>query len=789
MIPAHPLTRRLWLFALMLTLAFTAPAQTSTVQYLDGKPAFMSNQLLISFHPNQVNNAAIDNPDKNTGALTDFVKTSALDTIQKRTGINLKYATAEKIFRRMQSKDSLSIARSGDTVKVFPFWATFKVYVPTATAEVKELQMLSDTLRSVYPVVLESGLNMLYQFQASANDSRYFNEQLSLHINPNAGFYFPNSHINVGGAWAMHSGSSTVKVGVIDSGIRWTHEDFGNGTLAGSNVGGGWDYFLNSPITGQSGGGWHGTNVAGIIGAIRNNSKGIAGIAGGNRAVTTAVQLYSLVVSASNGAWLQETTIANAIVDGSTRYPTSPNGFGFGLDVLNASFGGPSSSLVGNAVKTCFQNDVVLVAGRGNDGAAGNPTKFPACYRDEWVINVSASGSDGNFKHRLNGLTTPDQYDNYTSSYGNGVDIMAPGTKILVTSTSNDADNAYGRFNGTSSATPHVAGVVALLKGYYNPTHPSTPLCPEEVEQILQKSASDRSVSVRAFMPTGAPDQAVGYDDLSGWGMVDATAALNYVERGRREIYRPDGFMLISLASITPGLSRTLVAQNQIRRLTAAYGGIAAGFYKVDIYKITKTTNHFTGVNTPMPTGATVLDGWPLQSRSNLWALETNNTIVPRTQVTLEGWNATSSTMSGYAYLIKTRANDNEPINTFLPFSPFSGGSFNIGTIRLGSSLVISLPITPNPCPTCVPQRNLDVTIYPNPTADDATLSYENETVGTVTIDLLDTQGNQRQHIERLNVAAGAQTDLLDLDNVPTGLYTVRVITPTAVMTETISCQ
>ncbi len=202
-------------------------AQTSTMQYVNGQPAYMSNQLLVSFGPNQVKTEAVNNASITSGVLSTFLKPSALASIQQQTGLTLTNAPTEKIFNWMRSGDSLSIARTGDTVKVFPFWATFKVYLTPPTENLAGLCKLSDTLRSVYPVVLGSSLNVVLKADAVANDPRYATEQLSLHLNTSPAFYFPNSHINLPGAWSMHHGSPTIKVGVLDTGIRWTHEDFG----------------------------------------------------------------------------------------------------------------------------------------------------------------------------------------------------------------------------------------------------------------------------------------------------------------------------------------------------------------------------------------------------------------------------------------------------------------------------------------------------------------------------------------------------------------------------------
>ncbi len=538
----------------------------------------------------------------------------------------------------------------------------------------------------------------------------------------------------------------------------------------------------------MSGGGRHGTNVAGIIGAIRNNRKGVAGIAGGNGTATQGVRLYSLNVSSPDG-YSTGAHLATGLVQGATRFVGSQNGFG--LDVMNVSMAfSPQSlaifsrhyGLLRNAVKTSWLNAVTLAASRGNEGNAfwGNPLLYPACFPDEWVISVSASGSNGNFKNPTNGDVNANEI--YTSSYGNGVDIMAPGTTMLVASTSNATNTAYGRFAGTSAAAPHVAGVAALLRGYYGPTRVSGGrLYTEDVEQVLQKTAADRAAPLPlGSMPAGAPDQAVGYDELSGWGMLDATAALQYLQP-RRNIYHVGQIIPAGSVNTYPGTSCTRIATNIPYFLSTSYNGLIAGQYILDVYKISSTFTHYLSGQT----NTTILDAWPLQVPSSLADFDNPfSAVFGDGRVRLDSWNSTTATVSGYAYHIKYQrvgtGSSTVTINRYFPYNPYTG------SIEFQLSLYTDTPPPPNPCPGCTPQRALEVTVYPNPSTEEVALSYENETSGNVTIDLLDAQGVSHKHIERSNVTVGNQLDRLEIEDEPLGIYTVRVVTPTAVMTKTL---
>ncbi|MBC7448332.1 MAG: hypothetical protein H7330_09760 [Hymenobacteraceae bacterium] len=177
------------LFALMFSPA-TGRAQTSTVQYLNGQPTHMSNELLISFGASAVLTKAVDNDNLTSGTLDQFVSPGALTLIQQRTGASLGKAATRKIFPRMHSGDSLSVARTGDTVRVFPFWATFSVSVNAGS--LSELEALGKSLRSASPTILEVSPNHLFQVDGNPKDL-LFQQQYSLYPNT----VYPRASINL----------------------------------------------------------------------------------------------------------------------------------------------------------------------------------------------------------------------------------------------------------------------------------------------------------------------------------------------------------------------------------------------------------------------------------------------------------------------------------------------------------------------------------------------------------------------------------------------------------------
>lgn len=252
-------------------------------------------------------------------------------------------------------------------------------------------------------------------------------------------------------AWTVgYTGSSTVYVGVIDEGMQWTHPDLS------ANV----DYadsrnFIDSPPSQNiytSGQDSHGTHVAGTIGAVGNNTLGVVGI-------NWNVKIISGKFLSPNGG-----TTANAIeaVDYFTNLKrTSP---GLNLVALNNSWGGGgfSQSLLNSIVEAAKQN-ILFVAAAGNGDARGRAINtdvspsYPSCYDTTTgagynsVISVTAIDSAG----------AKASWANYGAQT---VDLGAPGVNIYSTLPT----DTYGAYSGTSMATPHVTGAIAL----YASTHP-----------------------------------------------------------------------------------------------------------------------------------------------------------------------------------------------------------------------------------------------------------------------------------------------------------------------------
>ncbi len=244
----------------------------------------------------------------------------------------------------------------------------------------------------------------------------------------------------------------------------------------------------------------HGTHVAGIIAAVRDNGLGIDGI---------APDVRIMVIRAVPDGDERDKDVANAI-----RYAVDN-----GAHIINMSFGkswSPHKEAVDAAVRYADERGVLLVHAAGNDGedlrsAANFPNRY---YLDgdsarHW-IEVGASSWEGR-----------DRLAASFSNHGAGrVDVFAPGVAIRSTV----PDNGYRNLSGTSMASPVVAGLAALIMAYY------PELDAAEVRRVILESAT--RYADQAVVPPGRGDGSVSFGDLSTTGgVVNAYAAIQMAER------------------------------------------------------------------------------------------------------------------------------------------------------------------------------------------------------------------------------------------------------------------
>ncbi|MEE2641165.1 MAG: S8 family serine peptidase, partial [Planctomycetota bacterium] len=249
-------------------------------------------------------------------------------------------------------------------------------------------------------------------------------------------------------AWDITVGSSSTIVAVIDTGVDYTHPDLidnmwiNTDEIAGNGIDDdgngytddiyGYDFYDNDGDPMDTGG--HGTHVAGTIGAQGDNGVGIVG-------VNWEVQIMALRFLGPQGGYTSDAVSAlNYAVDN-------------GATISNNSWGGGGfSSSLYNAIQNARDNGHIFVAAAGNDYGNNNDSNphYPSNYDLDNVISVAST-------------THTDALSGFSNVGATTVDLAAPGSSIYSTL----PGNSYGTYSGTSMATPHVAGVVALVKSHY----------------------------------------------------------------------------------------------------------------------------------------------------------------------------------------------------------------------------------------------------------------------------------------------------------------------------------
>ncbi|PYQ30050.1 MAG: hypothetical protein DMF56_10010 [Acidobacteria bacterium] len=247
-----------------------------------------------------------------------------------------------------------------------------------------------------------------------------------------------------------------IRIGVIDTGIDYTHPALGGAFGPGHKVAGGWDFANNDGDPKDDAG--HGTHVAGIIAA---DSPEIAGVAPG-------ATLYAYKVLSAQGSGLQSNVIAAIERSIDPNQDGNPSDH---LDVINLSLGGPGTAddLVSHAVDNATAAGVIVVVAAGN---AGRPDSIGSPGTARTAITVGAVTSFGTVATFSSRGPSP-------ALLGFKPDVMAPGVAIQSTYLS----GLIVAMDGTSMAAPHVTGAAALLRKL----HPAW--TPAEIKSALVTTA------------------------------------------------------------------------------------------------------------------------------------------------------------------------------------------------------------------------------------------------------------------------------------------------------------
>jgi len=374
--------------------------------------------------------------------------------------------------------ESMIATYNSKKLKRIPRIDIYQVQIPE---DVEVMEMVS--LMNQDPDIEYAEPNYIVHMTVTPNDTlfRYqyalYNEGQDIGV-PGSPYGMQRADIKATEGWEETKGEEEIIIAVIDTGVDMLHPD-----LFGKVLHGGRD-FVNGDFDATDDN-YHGTLVAGAAAADTNNHEGIAGVAWSCKILPIKVLDAEGVGTFSD----VEEGIIWAVDNGAHVINLS----------LGAEVGGESMEA---AVRYAYENDIVIAAAAGNEGAA---VLYPAAY-DAYCLAVAATD---NVDERVTFSSSGGLWE---SNFGPEVDVAAPGEDIVSTVPTwfwgpGSFPYAYG--SGTSMATPHVAGFVALIKSL------KPWLTAGEIMDVIRFSADDVNSA-----------QNPGQDELLGYGRIDMEMGL-----------------------------------------------------------------------------------------------------------------------------------------------------------------------------------------------------------------------------------------------------------------------
>ncbi len=438
----------------------TAKAEQSSTNFV---PDFETPRMIALKDKLKAHDISVPN-DLVSPALQDLVVNPNLFENGRTLDLNLKFSNVAELIQFTQGLDLTKV--------------TLKNTIP----ELNRIQISGDII-SINTELLKSGNNQILSIAEVAQmkiDELQSVTDVELNSIPNDPDWYRQwgpQKIGADKAWDLITGTpiKPIVVAVIDTGIDYTHPD-----ISPIYKTGGYDFYhnTNDPMDDHG----HGTHVAGIIAAKINNNLGIAGVAGQG---STYVQVMAEKFL-SSGGFGSDTDGAKAIIHAVDN----------GADILSNSWGGPPSDIIKDAVDYALSKGVIVVAAAGNGFGPDADSHYPGAIPG--VITVSSTDQS-------DGLS-------YFSSYGKSVDVAAPGSDIYSTL----LHNTYGSKSGTSMATPHVSGLIALMLVKQND------LNKEEINYLLRTTSKDLGTK--------------GFDEKFGYGRIDALNSVSSAKRPTNDL-------------------------------------------------------------------------------------------------------------------------------------------------------------------------------------------------------------------------------------------------------------
>ncbi|NQW17821.1 MAG: S8 family serine peptidase [Chloroflexi bacterium] len=382
-----------------------------------------------------------------------------------------QFVSGELLITFQPPKAGPQIHTAGLAAEVFTSEVTFDTRLGTGDTWVAQVavgtELAAASTIAKDPRVKYAEPNYIYWASDLPDDPR-FSELWGLNNTGQTGGTV-DADIDAPEAWDITTGTSSVVVAVIDTGVNYLHEDLdanmwvNPGEIAGNGI----DDDLNGHIDDIHGidtrngdsdpmdDNGHGSHVAGTVGAVGNNALGVSGVA-----QNVSIMALKFLSSSGGGSTDDAITAFQYVIDMKQNH-------GVNIKVTQNSWGGGGFSQgLSDVVNQAGALGILTIAAAGNSGTDNDVSPhYPSSFDSPYMIAVAASDHN-------------DQRASFSQYGSQSVDIAAPGTNILSTVLGNN----YGIKQGTSMATPQVSGIAALIASQ----HPTS--SPAQIRRVLLNS-------------------------------------------------------------------------------------------------------------------------------------------------------------------------------------------------------------------------------------------------------------------------------------------------------------